>query len=98
MVQQIYQDNFFPEMKADWSVYPDNIGHMIWPGCFRCHDGKHKSDDGRTVKANDCNACHTILAQGSGAELLQLAPGGQQFKHPGGDYDLTCYDCHNGGL
>jgi hypothetical protein len=85
-------------MKADWSVYPDNIGHMIWPGCFRCHDGKHKSEDGRTVKANDCNACHTILAQGSGVELLQLAPSGQPFKHPGGDYDLTCYDCHNGGL
>jgi len=98
VVQQIYRDNFFPEMKADWSVYPDNIGHMIWPGCFRCHDGKHKSEDGRTVKANDCNACHTILAQGSGVELLQLAPSGQPFKHPGGDYDLTCYDCHNGGL
>jgi nitrate/TMAO reductase-like tetraheme cytochrome c subunit len=98
VVQQIYRDNFFPEMKASWSVYPDNIGHMIWPGCFRCHDGKHKSEDGRIVKANDCNACHTILAQGSGAELLQLAPGGQPFKHPGGDYDLTCYDCHNGGL
>jgi len=30
--------------------------------------------------------------------LLQLSPGGQPFKHPGGDYDLTCYDCHNGGL
>ena len=29
----------FPEMKANWSVYPDNLGHMIWPGCFRCHDG-----------------------------------------------------------
>jgi nitrate/TMAO reductase-like tetraheme cytochrome c subunit len=99
VVQQIYRDNFFPEMKADWSVYPDNIGHMIWPGCFRCHDGKHKSEDGtRTIKANDCNACHTILAQGGGDELLQLSPGGQPFKHPGGDYDLTCYDCHNGGL
>ena len=64
---------------------------MIWPGCFRCHDGKHKADDGRTVKANDCNACHTILAQGSGDELLQLSPAGQKFKHPGGDYDLSCY-------
>jgi nitrate/TMAO reductase-like tetraheme cytochrome c subunit len=97
VVQQIYQDNFFPEMKANWSMYPDNIGHMIWPGCFRCHDGKHKADDGRMVKANDCNACHTILAQGSGDEMLQLSPAGQKFKHPGGDYDLTCWDCHTGG-
>ncbi len=46
-VQQIYSDNFFPEMKSDWSKYPDNIGHMIWKGCFRCHDGDHQSDDGR---------------------------------------------------
>jgi nitrate/TMAO reductase-like tetraheme cytochrome c subunit len=99
VVQQLYRDNFFPEMKASWKIYPDNIGHKNWPGCFRCHDGNHKTEDGkRTIKANDCNACHTILAQGNGPELLQLAPGGQPFKHPGGDYDLTCYDCHNGGL
>jgi nitrate/TMAO reductase-like tetraheme cytochrome c subunit len=98
VVQQIYRDNFFPEMKADWSVYPDNIGHMLWPGCFRCHDGNHKTEDGkRTIKANDCNACHTILAQGTGAELQQLTPGGQPFKHTGGDYDLSCSDCHTGG-
>ena len=98
VLQQIYRDNFFPEMKANWSVYPDNIGHMIWPGCFRCHDGTHRAQDGRTIKANDCNACHTILAQGSGAELQQLTPGGQPFKHVGGDYDLSCSDCHTGGL
>jgi len=98
VVQQIYRDNFFPQMKANWSVYPDNIGHMIWPGCFRCHDGNHKAEDGqRTIKANDCNACHTILAQGSGADLQQMTPGGQPFKHTGGDYDLSCSDCHTGG-
>jgi nitrate/TMAO reductase-like tetraheme cytochrome c subunit len=97
-VQQIYSDNFFPEMNANWSSYPDNVGHMIWPGCFRCHDGLHKTEDRKlTIKANDCNACHTILAQGAGAELDQLAPAGQKFKHPGGDYDGACTDCHNGG-
>ncbi len=99
-LQQIYRDNFFPEMKAQWNVYPDNIGHMIWPGCFRCHDGRHKTDDGkRSIKANDCNACHTILAQGSGAELQKLTPGGQKFIHPAGDLDEnpSCIDCHNGG-
>lgn len=97
-VQQIYADNFFPEMKASWSSYPDNVGHMIWPGCFRCHDGLHKTEDRKlTIKANDCNACHTILAQGAGAELNQLAPGGLAFKHVGGDYSGACTDCHNGG-
>ena len=97
-IQLIYSDYFFPEMKASWASYPDNVGHMIWPGCFRCHDGQHKTEDRKTtIKANDCNTCHTILAQGAGAELDQLAPAGQQFKHPGGDYDGSCTDCHNGG-
>ena len=99
-VQKLYADNYFPEMNANWSVYPDNIGHRDWPGCFRCHDGGHQTEDGkRTIKANDCNACHTILSQGNGAELQQLSAGGQKFKHPEDLYDpsFTCTDCHTGG-
>ena len=99
VVQRIYKDNFFPGMKASWQAYPDNIGHKDWPGCFRCHDGLHKASDGkRSIKANDCNACHTILAQGSGNELEQLSPNGQKFKHPGDEVDGACNDCHTGGL
>jgi hypothetical protein len=98
VLQEIYSENFFPEMKASWVSYPDNVGHMIWPGCFRCHDGSHKAEDNKTtIKANDCNTCHTILAQGAGDELNKLSPGGQPFKHPGGDFDGSCTDCHNGG-
>ena len=98
-VQEIYRNNFFPEMKANWKVYPDNIGHKDWPGCFRCHDGLHKTADGKkAIKANDCNACHTILAQGRGAELDQMTPSGQKFKHPGDEVDGACNDCHTGGL
>jgi hypothetical protein len=98
-VHTIYTNNFFPEMNASWKSYPDNVGHRDWPGCFRCHDGKHTTADGkRTIKANDCNACHTILAQGSGAELERLTPDGQTFRHPGGDIDpgSTCNECHDG--
>lgn len=98
-VQTIYQKNFFPEMNAKWSDYPENIGHMEWPGCFRCHDGLHKTADGRkTIEANDCNSCHTILAQGNGEDLLQLTPQGQPFKHPGDEVDGACNDCHTGAL
>ena len=97
-VQQIYKDNFFPEMKASWLAYPDHIGHMIFSGCFRCHDDRHASADGKQkIKANDCNACHTILAQGRGEELHQLTPNGQPFKHPGEEVDGACIDCHTGG-
>jgi nitrate/TMAO reductase-like tetraheme cytochrome c subunit len=97
-VQRIYRQNFFPEMKANWKVYPDHIGHRNWPGCFRCHDGEHKTADGKHTITNDCNACHVILAQGSGPQLDQLSPRGEPFAHPGGDYgDLKCSDCHTGG-
>jgi nitrate/TMAO reductase-like tetraheme cytochrome c subunit len=99
VVQQIYAWNFFPFMKANWASYPNNVGHMIWPGCFRCHDGEHKTEDKKRTIINDCNTCHTILAQGAGNELNQLAPAGQKFQHPGGDLggDNSCIDCHNGG-
>mgnify|MGYP000165083672 CR=1 FL=1 len=98
-VQRIYQNNFFPEMKASWKAYPNHLGHKDWPGCFRCHDDKHKSADGKkAIKGGECNICHIILAQGSGEKLLQLNAQGQKFDHPGGDYDLNCSECHNGGL
>ena len=99
-VQHIYATTIFPERKADWRVYPSNIGHKDWPGCFRCHDDKHKTAKGESVSSSDCNSCHTILAQGKGAEFELLNAKGMEFKHPGGDLDpdLTCSDCHNGGI
>jgi len=99
-VQKIYGETMFPERKADWRVYPNNIGHKDWAGCFRCHDDKHKTDRGETVRASDCTSCHTIISQGKGPELAAISPTGLEFKHPGGAYDeeLTCADCHNGGI
>ena len=98
--QQIFSATIFPERKADWRVYPNNIGHKDWPGCFRCHDEKHKTALGQTVRSSDCNSCHTIIAQGKGPELEMLTAKGLKFKHPDGDPDseLTCADCHNGGI
>jgi hypothetical protein len=99
-VQGIYATTIFPERKADWRVYPNNLGHKDWAGCFRCHDEKHKTAAGEAVRASDCTSCHTIIAQGQGKELTALHASGVDFKHPGGDYDaeLKCADCHNGGI
>jgi len=100
-VQRVYKKNFFPEMKVNWKVYPNNIGHMYWPGCFRCHDGLHKTADGKkSVKASDCNACHVIMAQGVGKDLEKMSALGVKFDHPGGDLDPNpqCNECHSGGL
>lgn len=98
-VQTIYRQNFFPEMKADWRAYPENIGHKDWPGCFRCHDGKHVAAEGKKqIPASDCTSCHTIIAQGDAAEMQMISPAGQAFKHPGDPVDGACNDCHTGGL
>ncbi len=99
-VQGIYATTIFPDRKADWRVYPDNIGHKDWPGCFRCHDNKHKTAEGKLVRASDCNSCHTIIAQGKGSALETLSAKGLEFKHPDGalDPELSCVDCHNGGI
>jgi len=99
-VQRLFATAIFPERKADWRVYPNNIGHKDWLGCFRCHDDKHKTETGEGVRSSDCNSCHTILSQGSGAQLELLSATGLEFEHPDGDLDpdLTCSDCHNGGI
>ena len=98
-VLTIFRSNFFPEMKVDWSKYPENIGHLDSAGCFRCHDGDHQSDTGAPMPATACDNCHVILAQGSGADLSKLVPNGVAFKHPATEIEglgLSCSDCHNG--
>jgi nitrate/TMAO reductase-like tetraheme cytochrome c subunit len=99
-VQRLFSVSIFADRKADWRVYPNNIGHKDWPGCFRCHDNQHKTAEGRTVSSSDCTSCHSILSQGKGAQLEMLSAKGQEFEHPGGelDPDLSCADCHNGGI
>ncbi|HLG94301.1 MAG TPA: NapC/NirT family cytochrome c [candidate division Zixibacteria bacterium] len=58
---EIYATNVFPSMKISWGTYKNNIGHMNFPGCFRCHDDNHASKDGKTIR-QDCDQCHSLLA------------------------------------
>jgi nitrate/TMAO reductase-like tetraheme cytochrome c subunit len=58
---QIYSDNVFPSMNIKWGTYPNHLGHMDSPGCFRCHDGEHVDQGGQTI-SQDCDTCHTVLA------------------------------------
>ena len=97
-VQRIYQNNFFPEMKSNWRVHPDHIGHLNWNGCFRCHDGEHVSASGKVI-SNECNTCHIMMAQGRGTKLESVNPQGLKFQHPGEEVpeDAKCTSCHTGG-
>jgi hypothetical protein len=60
-VLAIYNRNVFPDLKVTWGTYPNNLGHMDFPGCFRCHDGSHTAKDGNTI-TQDCSTCHEPLA------------------------------------
>lgn len=97
-VQEIYARNYFPKMHVSWSTYPNHIGHFYSPGCFRCHDGKHKSADGRII-SKDCNLCHTVLSQKQ--ENIPAGTVVKNFVHPVdiGDeiYKTNCSDCHAAG-
>jgi hypothetical protein len=57
----LYSQNVFPLMKVTWGTHPNHIGHMSYPGCFRCHDGDHAAKDGKSI-TQDCAACHNLLA------------------------------------
>jgi hypothetical protein len=57
--QSVYRRNVFPQMNVGFATYPNNIGHMDFPGCFRCHDDNHVSKDGRKI-GQDCEMCHSI--------------------------------------
>ncbi len=95
-VQRIYERSFFPYMRVDWHTYPNNIGHLYYLGCFRCHDGNHVSSDGRVIRQG-CDVCHTFLS----AQIRQPSPSLQGFEHP---IDLKllagvpCSTCHSGGV
>jgi hypothetical protein len=58
-VQALYRRNVFPEMQVGWGTYPNNIGHMAFPGCFRCHDDSHKAKDGSVIR-QECDLCHSM--------------------------------------
>lgn len=99
---KIYLRNSFPSMRATWKTYPENIGHLESPGCFRCHDGRHVDAGGEAITAA-CDACHTflnvmsdgpLLAEGEFHHSPRLNPSWQGF---GPHFRMRCDECHSGG-
>jgi nitrate/TMAO reductase-like tetraheme cytochrome c subunit len=98
VVKKIYARNYFPYMNVDWKHFPDNISHVYTPGCFRCHDGNHVSEDGKLI-SKDCNSCHLIISQTDSKGINQTDLSGLKFKHPNENLgksieDHLCTDCH----
>jgi Cytochrome c3 len=99
-LQDLYDRNYDPVMKLTWKSYPSQSGHMYSPGCFRCHDGKHKSDDG-SVLSKDCNLCHQLIRTQMEKEKKLAVLTEETYPHPvdiGDSYkEMNCSDCHGAG-
>jgi nitrate/TMAO reductase-like tetraheme cytochrome c subunit len=100
-IQDEFNKNIFPEMKVRWDAYPNNIGHIEFTGCFRCHNDYHKTESKRVI-SKDCNLCHVINAQGTPVNLQVAAVNSfVEFKHPGKEVKdewrkMLCTECHTG--
>jgi hypothetical protein len=99
-VQDLYDRNYDPVMKESWKSYPNHSGHMYSLGCFRCHDGKHKSDDG-TVLSKDCDLCHVLIKKQMKKENKRAVLTEDTYPHPidiGDSYkEMNCTECHGAG-
>jgi predicted CXXCH cytochrome family protein len=104
-LQNIFNLTQFPATGADWQTHKDNIGHKDFPGCFRCHDGKHLSADNQAIRL-ECNICHSIpdvALPGQTLPPIALAPSVPEpeshrsttwLSEHRYQFDASCANCH----
>jgi hypothetical protein len=106
-IQKIYSVSVFRDQKIDWSTYPNNVGHINSPGCFRCHDGKHLSAADRAIRL-ECNLCHSVpVVQGTEGLVtdIEIVHGPEPASHRNSNWislhnqayvtDKSCSNCHS---
>jgi mono/diheme cytochrome c family protein/nitrate/TMAO reductase-like tetraheme cytochrome c subunit len=104
-IKDAYLNSVFPDQKMDWTTHPDNLQHMDSPGCFRCHDGKHVSPDGKNTVRLECNLCHSIPTVSTSFQLVSDLPVAKQIEpanhqNPNwiamhrSSFDKSCQTCH----
>lgn len=100
VLQQAYDRNYDPHMQVSWKNFPNNQGHRFSPGCFRCHDGKHRSEDG-TVLSRDCSLCHLLIerapGQGGAADehaLFRVMRNPHPTDIGAAWKQMMCHECH----
>jgi mono/diheme cytochrome c family protein len=103
-LQDAYQASVYPEQNSDWNTHANNIGHKDFPGCFRCHDGKHLNDQDEAVRL-ECNVCHSIPVVAGPDDFvadLEVSRGPEPESHLNPNwitmhrdvFDQTCENCH----
>ena len=103
-LQADYENNTYPEQKSDWTTHPTNVGHKDFPGCFRCHDGKHLNDRQEAIRL-ECNLCHSIpvvVGPDKFVANIEISRGPEPESHLNSNwlglhrsaFDETCSACH----
>jgi hypothetical protein len=103
-IQNIYKETVFIEHKINWETYPNNLGHIENPGCFRCHDGQHLDEMQQAIRL-ECNLCHsipTVVSQQDFIALIEISRGPEPASHRDANWislhnqvmNETCSNCH----
>jgi nitrate/TMAO reductase-like tetraheme cytochrome c subunit/mono/diheme cytochrome c family protein len=104
VLSELYATMVFREQKIDWETHKNNLGHKNDPGCFRCHDGKHLTQEDEAIRL-ECNLCHAIPVVGMPGALttnIELVSGPEPFSHTHTNWislhskaiDSSCIGCH----
>ena len=105
---KLHRDAIDPQLRTSWDSYPDHLGHRSAPGCFRCHDGQHVSENGAILPSGCDSLCHSApRLEPIDADFDVDRPLPQAWHPwqlpitdpaiPGHDR-LICSDCHGAGL
>lgn len=103
-IQDIFTSSVNLDQKSDWNAHPNNVGHLDFPGCFRCHDGKHMDASQIAIRL-ECNLCHTIpIVAGPSTFIadIEISRGPEPQSHLNVNwivihnqvFNQTCSDCH----
>jgi cytochrome c553 len=103
-IQNIYTSSVNLDQKSDWESHPNDVGHMYFAGCFRCHDGKHMDSQQKAIRL-ECNLCHTIPVIAGPSEFvanIEISRGPEPQSHLNANwivlhnqiFNQTCSDCH----
>jgi nitrate/TMAO reductase-like tetraheme cytochrome c subunit len=103
-IQTMYIDTVNLDQQSDWNTHPNNVGHLNFAGCFRCHDGKHMDSKQQAVRL-ECNLCHTIpeiAGPSNFVATVEIPRGPEPQSHLNANwiamhnqvFNETCSACH----
>lgn len=103
-LKDIYDRTVFHDQEINSTTYPNNLGHINSPGCFRCHDGKHLDKNQQAIRL-ECNVCHSIpVVKGADnfVTKIEISTGAEPETHRNPNwislhnqaFGASCSACH----